>query len=377
MDERVNRLKQTACGDIDALAGHMREQDECPEDPISVFAARMKSNIKVDIGDSILKTLDPLEQLPDFDLVRTLRRRYEIAAYDPARFAVKAPVISKINHGFWEHLAFLHTCPERRDSYRDVGLALRQKQYLSSDFLPVLLGAWVELSRDEDAGVFVSTTTGVIDFAANLGQPWTDPNAPEDSAYVLKDFRRGAARGLIAFSDIVRRGEPSADKLHFFDSVAINTGFQDGTLMGGITEQAGPDTVALIMGPPRLGVVRLANWPGPQAYLGISLHSAMAQWEFNLRNLAAVINAYAAQSKDVVVFFQGAVLGPILAAYVRRLSARLSIEVGFVDLGRLMDLAFEADITKTGSPLPNASFGSRGQLGCGEAPAGIFAEVES
>ncbi len=75
--------------------------------------------------------------------------------------------------------------------------------------------------------------------------------------------------------------------------------------------------------------------------------------------------------------FPGAVLGPILAAYVRSLSARLPINVGFVDLGRLMDLAFEQDVTKTGSPLPDGSFDSRGQLSLGERPERIFTQFEA
>ena len=375
MNDRLNRLKQYRCDDIDALAEQMQDQDRALEDPISTFSNEMKASLKVDVGDSILRTLDPVELLSDFKLVTTLRDRYDIIDYDPARFATKTPVISKVNHGFWEHLAFLHTRPERRDSYRNVGLDLRTKQYLSSDFLPVLLGAWMAMEQDEEVGGFVSTTTGVVNFADNLGQAWTDPESLEDPAYELKNFRRGAARGLLAFADIVRHSAPKTGKLRFYDSVAINTGFQTGALMRGIAGAAGADTVALVMGPQRLGQVRIANWPGPQAFLGISLHSAMAQWQFNLRNLVAVLEQYAERGQDVVVFFQGAVLGPILAAYLRRLQSTLPVNVGFVDLGRLMDLTFEEDITKTGSPLPDGSFNSRGQLVRGEAMETIFAET--
>jgi len=377
MNDRLGRLMQANCDDIDALAEQMQEQDRQQVDTIHIFAEEMKSHIKADIGDSILRTLAPVELLTDFNLVTMLRAHYDITEYDPTRFATKAPVISKINHGFWEHLAFLHTRPERRDSYRAVGLQLRTKQYLTSDFLPVLLGAWMTLERDETVGGFVSTTTGVVNFADNLGKAWTDPESPEDPTYELKDFRRGAARGLLAFSDLVRRSVPGIGRLHFYDSVAINTGFQNGTLMGGISGAAAPGTVALIMGPSRLGAVRIANWPGPQAFLAVSLHSAMEQWMFNLRNLAAVLEDYAAQGQDVVVFFQGAVLGPILAAYVRSLSAKLPTNVGFVDLGRLMDLAFEEDVTKTGSPLPDGSFGTRGQLSLAEVQKQVFTQFKT
>lgn len=372
MTDRVSQLAQTACDGIDALAEQWQAQDHGPDDPIAAYGAAMKANIGVDIAASVLQTLDPVEPLPDFDLVRTLRARLEIAPFDPARFATAAPVISKINHGFWEHLAFLHTRPERRDSYRDSNLEMRRRQYLSSDFLPVLLGTWMELIRDAGAGGFVSTTTGVIDFGANLGQAWTDPDVPAPEGYVLRPFHRGAVRGLLAFGDIARQSGVEGP-LRYHDSVAINTGFQDGTLLGGIKGQAGPDTVALVMGPARLGAVRLAGWPGPQAFLGVSLHSAMAQWQFNLRNLDAVIRRYEAQGKDVVVFFQGGALGPVLAAWLRRIQPHLATRAGFVDLGRLMDLAFEDDVTRTGSPLPDGSFNSHGQLRLGTPPEHVFA----
>ena len=376
MQDRLDRLKHSHHDDIDALAGQMQDQDCSVEDSIGTFGADMKARISVDIGGSILQALDPVEKLSDFALVKMLRETYEIETYDPGRFSTKAPLITKINHGFWEHLAILHTRPERRGSYRDVNLALRQKQYLSSDFLPVLLGSWTTLTVENEVGGFISAITGIRDFAGTLGRPWVAPDSQEVQNYELPSFRRGAVRGLLAFADVLKKSAETAEKKPcFYDSVAINTGFQDGTLLGGISGAATPGTVALIMGPPRLGEVRIADWLGPQAFLAISLQSAMAQWMFNLRNLSAVLESYAAQGRDVVVFFQGAVLGPILAAYVRSLSARLPINVGFVDLGRLMDLAFEQDVTKTGSPLPDGSFDSRGQLNRAEAAGTIFAEL--
>jgi|GEM_PF-6658001 len=374
MNDRLNRLKQCGCDDIDALAEQMQDQDCSLEEPVSAFGADMKSRINVDIDDSILQTLDPVEQLSDFELVRTLRGTYEVLQYGPSQFSEKPPLITKINHGFWEHLAILHTRPERRSSYRDVNLKLRQRQYFPNDFLPVLLGAWTTFTVENGVGGFISAITGIRDFAGTLGRPWAAPDSGEVQNYELPSFRRGAVRGLLAFADILKQSTGSAEKPRFYDSVAINTGFQDGTLLEGVSEVAAPGTVALIMGPQRLGQVRIANWPGPHAFLGVSLHSAMAQWRFNLRNLVAVLEHYADRGKDVVVFFQGAVLGPILAAYVRSLSASLPINVGFVDLGRLMDLAFEDDVTRTGSPLPDGSFNSHGQLRLGAAQTHVFAE---
>jgi hypothetical protein len=121
--------------------------------------------------------------------------------------------------------------------------------------------------------------------------------------------------------------------------------------------------------------VRVTNWPGRHAFLCLSGNHAQAQWRFNLVNLLSVLKHYDTLDRRVVVLFQGAVLGPLLVRFLADFIETLTIKVSFLDLGRLLDIAYEADISKTGSPLPNRSFDSKNMLNIVECGDTIFQEA--
>jgi hypothetical protein len=321
---------------------------------LDIFGDQFVTNIK--------DSLQYIERLSDYELVRKLRQRYYLRDFDVALYAKSRFFISKINHGFWEHLAFLFTEPERRNTYRDVGLALRERQYLTSDFLPVLLGIWAHSLRSQSINHFISCTTGAYPFSRVFGDPWSVDHCPPIASYALSSFVRGVVKGLIAFSDLAGQDTP----IPVYDSFHINSDFESATLFSSLKTNASPKTACVMVGPPVMSRVRVVDWPGPQFFLGVSALNAMAQWQFNLENVSAVVEHLVRQGYEIVMLFQGAVLGPLVAEHLSRYANDRDIDIRFVDLGRILDMAYEKDITGTGSPLPSRTFTAVGQIELGQ-----------
>jgi len=373
MNDRVEKLKVLSSDEIDTIAEAADSHGLSEPESVSVFRESKVAAITDRFPQAIQSALPDIEGRSDFKLLRSLRAAYGVARIDPLCFSDPNFIATKINHGFWEHLAFLFTNADSRSTYRDVNLKLRQRHYLTSDFLPVLMGSFLDLMCQPQAHAFISCITGIRSVEQLFGQHWSNPHLADPDSFEVNPSRRGAIKGLLAFSELAQR-TGSVSPLGVYDSFDINQSFSDLSLLNGIRGRATDKTLCLVMGPPHLSAVRIANWPGPQAFLAVSRTACMAQWAFHLANLVAVLDRVERAGQDVVVFFQGAVLGPVIADYLCSYRDRKNGNVAFVDLGRLLDLTFEHDLTSTGSPLPDGSFDSKGQLYQVEASDRIFVE---
>lgn len=374
MDNRLAQLKRAPCDDIDQLAIAPLPADESTLTRLNDLIVARLSQMPPNHAGQAAQYLHTLHALSDFQAVRELRSRLVIEAFDPARYADLNLIAAKVNHGFWEHLAVLNARPEHRARYRDVNLPMRVKSYLSTGFMDVLIASMLRLLGHGSVSSFVSTTTGRMSFGRVLGTPWTSDRITTGTTE-LSEVRRGAVHGLLAFTEVARVHHPIQPPYSFFDSYDNNSAFENGTLFRNLLSSATSDAVCLIMGPQSLRQVQVAGWPGDYAFLAISRRQAVHQWRFNLLNLFSVLQHYDRMARNVVILFQGSVLGPIIADYLADFRASLGINVAFIDLGRLLDLAHGEDLTNTGSPLPNNSFNSGGQLLLIEGGSGVFQET--
>ena len=375
MLQRLEVLRSEKCNNIDAMSIAPLSMPEDLATPIIASRAKIAADLPPEYRAELQHFLLAHESLQDHELVRRLAETFTIDNFPANAYAAEGLLISKVNHGFWEHFAYMHASPGHRTTYRDVNLPLRENQYLTGDFLDVLTASMLGSLPLSSIDRFVSCTTGVQTFSDCLGAPWASGTGNFEN-YKLSDFKRGAVRGLLAFAHLHKMSSSASQvPLRFHDSYSNNKSFEDGILLDTLCRSANEDTVCLIMGPERLGGVRVTNWPGRHAFLCLSGNHAQAQWRFNLVNLLSVLKHYDTLDRRVVVLFQGAVLGPLLVRFLADFIETLTIKVSFLDLGRLLDIAYEADISKTGSPLPNRSFDSKNMLNIVECGDTIFQEA--
>jgi hypothetical protein len=371
---RIASLRQIDINAIDTLPEHNLPVNKAIakfiSDKSETLLSFLDENYRQEIQDFLLKN----EDMSDSDLVQSLSKHYAINDFQSSGYANPNIIISKMNHGFWEHLAFLHAREQHRHTYRDVNLAFRERQYLTGGFLDMLMGSMLAASHSPGIYRFISATTGVESFSKCLGTYW-DEAAPSPSVpYKLPEFKRGAVRGLLVFSHLFNKRRGSDEPLVFFDSYSNNLSFEEGALLSNLKSTANSDTVCLIVGPAHLNKVRVIDWPGSHSFLCLSSTLAHAHWRINIENILSVLKHYDSQSKNVVILFQGGALGPVVAWFVNAYKAHLSIDVAFLDLGRLLDIAFEADLTRTGSPLPSRTFKMNGAFHLSNANDRIFEE---
>jgi len=366
MSGRINLISRIAIGDIDGAEATLSAN----ADGADLTAERVYSSELIGDGYSrdLHCILKDIEALSDFELVRRLRKKYVVTSFDNTTYSRPRCFVTKINHGFWEHLSYIFTDSQFRGAYRDVNLPLRERQYLTSDFIPALLGAWKRSLRSHLVDTFISTTTGAYSIPHILGTPWVLAECDTNDTYSMAPYVRGAVKGLIAFSELVSKDQP----ITVHDSFQINSDFENTSLLRHLKSTANENTACVVVGPPHLSRVRVVGWPGVQFFLAISASSAMAQWRFNLKNMYAVVDYLASERKDVVILFQGAVLGPVFAEHLSVYASERNISVRFVDLGRILDMAYEEDLSKTGSPLPSRTFTSVGQFELGDPAEFIF-----
>jgi hypothetical protein len=255
----------------------------------------------------------------------------------------------KINHGFWEFLAFLHSDSSYFSTYRPMTVEAVKHWYDINDNMAIALSCFLLSDQYKNIHRMGSPTTGKISYD-NLIRDFI---SKLDCGYSHSQHQRGAFKGLLSAAMLNKHLTSSNDKLCFSDSYALNNDFDTGRFANQIIKNAKDTSVCLTIGPARVSVARIINWPGSHAHFTISHYTADKSWIFNLVAIQNVIAYLQNEFDDVYVLFQGATLSCALVSF---LADSQVIDLGrlyFYDVGRLLDMALKTDLTKTGSPLPS------------------------
>lgn len=260
----------------------------------------------------------------------------------------------KVNHGFWEMFTYLIV--QNTDNLRQRNYSILEAQLRHSGLLPFLMAS-IKFCVDSSKIHFMQSLTSGIGLSESLFK--------DQSRNGFDAIRRGVIIG-----NLINRAFSSQERSDFVDSFPLNYGYQSGDLVKALAGLNSDDSI-IVIGPPHLSELSVseslfsASSP-TQFYLAISPTQALQRWREQLTAVKASIRNLAERSNKVVVLFQGAVLGPMVAALIEY--ENLDGKVLMFDLGRLLDIEVENNtLSHTGSPLPNRSV----------EPTGVFTTVFS
>jgi hypothetical protein len=251
----------------------------------------------------------------------------------------------KVNHGFWEHLAALFGTRGMVARYREMDLPTRRKHYFQANFLPAFEHAWSRLTsaRNEAVVPMISTTSGVSPIR-------TDPG---DS---MGPVRRAALTGMVAYELAAGGAAESADRhrepLAVHDSYAMSKGFEEGLVIDRVLRKSADGSALLVIGPRWTGACRVKDLAGSQYFLAVSETDVMPLWRQTTATILAVLRHLGDTHGRITVFLQSSAYSPIACAAIMEYAASADVAIEVWDLGRLLDVAVDKDLTRTGNPLP-------------------------
>ena len=325
----LKTLEESAA-DLITEIGERYDADAAWSDEVKDFEGRCKMGAELD--DFLRGSASSLEDLSDDDLNSAFYEKYTLNSAEDGLLTRQGALVSKVNHGFWEHLIYLYASQAQRKNLRDVNLSLRQRQYFEGGFLSALLSAWGQGQSQSAYHQFVSLTSGIAAFS-NVFPVFSGKDNK------LGPVQRGACKCLIIAADVFRHGfSASEEKFSVFDSYFINSSFENRKFIPMATESYSTESTCLIIGPPSLSKLKIKEWKGKHAYMAISESKAMGLWRFHLDSLIMALDKILDSSDRVLILFQGAVLSPIFCAYLAQQNRFDRSRVNFFDLGRLLDL---------------------------------------
>ncbi|WDT85602.1 hypothetical protein [Alteromonas sp. 009811495] len=260
----------------------------------------------------------------------------------------------KVNHGFWEMFAYL--LANGKSNLRKRNFQVLQAQLQDSHLLPYLMASIQYCIRSSNIVFMQSLTSGI---------GWSSGLFEQQKTNGLDQIRRGVITG-----NLVNLAFGVDDVNDFVDSFPLNYGYQEGELRTILAKLDEGDSI-LLVAPPHLNKLKVnpnifAGEGSPkQFYLAMSPDQALQQWDKQLENIRTAIEHLRSESKQTVVLFQGAVLGPMVAPLIEFQGWHEDTRV--LDLGRLLDIEVDINsLSLTGSPLPNRSV----------KPSGLFTVVD-
>lgn len=299
--------------------------------------------------------LSELEELSDQELLKRFQNLFDLqmpeSPLSSERDSSEARSYVKVNHGFWEMLAFVLS--DNTSLYRSRNVNVLRDQLESSNLLPFLIAS-IEQCMSSPYTLFMQSLTSGIGRSEDLITTCLKNG--------LDPIRRGVFTGNMLQSN--------TERVSFIDSYPLNYGYQQKEL-GKVLSQLPENSAVLTVAPPHLSGVGIKPECLPhddikQYYLAISPTQAMQKWELQLNNIKLVLDEIVERYKSVTIFFQGVVLGPMLASLIEH--DYKTLDILFFDFGRLLDIEVaEHTLSHTGSPLPNRSV----------EPTGFFKQFET
>lgn len=340
----LDELAKIECQAIDAFAEDWINRHPDPFKENRSHPPRPREDRDA-ITNELRSKLSTLDTLQDQDLLHEFWMNYSIQnTLDTSHLAGQK--ISKINHGFWEHLAMLHASEEALPTYRNPNLSLRTSQYLNRGFLQTLLDCWSNSTPERDYRRFISTTSGIAPITKVTPQ-----NIPAGAN--LPIVQRGALKGLLIAAHRMQLTRGEFFRIPVEDSFQINRAFERHEILERAAAQIPSNSACVVFGPPWLSGIQLCGWEGRSSYLAISPTRAMSQWSFYTSAISELIKIQLEKFEHVLITFQGGALSPVICDHIVQDEEIPANAVTFFDLGRLLDIDAGVDLSKTGSPLPS------------------------
>lgn len=263
--------------------------------------------------------------------------------------------IVKINHGFWEIFSNIFLDEKGRQSLRARNSSLLYESFIGSGLLFPLLSSMYENELENDFILMKSLTSGVALSSAIID------NFSSKNDCSLDDIRRGVLISSCLFSDLFESS--LSDKLKFSDSFYFNRLYQNKVFMSNVLSKIREhdNTGVIFFAPPHLKGLSLKPFDGSESleqyYLAVSPKLAHQDWRVHIYRLMVVLEELNSKHSKVIVFFQGSVLGPLIASYLNEFFPNVTL----IDFGRLLDVEVGHEgLNTTGSPFPNGKLDPTG-----------------
>jgi hypothetical protein len=281
---------------------------------------------------------------PDAALVARARARFDIVPQGTADLASDTGVChAKINHGYWEGLAYLglltHAGPDlaaclgpRRAYFDTIRTAVHHA--LRSGLHGAVAQA-IRQFRHEDPAA------GAVRFlapGASLGVGLTngDQVFAETLRTPLGVLERFALAGLLGHFDTL---EPGTARLQLADSGSVRQLFFAGQLQALVRALAPPGQAVVFVVPTHLRQIVLAGHDGPQHVILVPHRHAHDLWPLVLAGVMARVGDLLARHGTLTCLVQASALSAPCVAAIRSVALAAGRPVQCCDMGQLLDAA--------------------------------------
>lgn len=339
----VKELTERDLEDIDSFNIDVYKNDETYKEVVSFFKKEEESYYSLEPGEDVIdyirKNIAFYSEKSDSELIQFFFESFDFQEnFDISKYgSSNRMIISKNNHGFWEK-AVISLVGFKSNNLRSQNVGMLHSRLVESRVLPIIFMASNIACQNDEILIMRSLSTGSSPFSKILNQ----------ESEQLDSIRRGVLLGYL--SSLPNR--VVKEKTKIIDSYNLNKFYESGGFKKILDKQVTEKTAILFFAPHHISELSLNTSSScDQYYLAISPSLAFQNWEIQITNFIVVIKELIKSYENIVVFFQGAALGPVISQY---LDSKKEWNVSFFDLGRLLDLEVEySELKKTGSPLPS------------------------